>query len=97
MPSDQFRECNCCADQADDSETISREYITVRLISDAARRLLEIFNVADVLTEKPDLTETDLIALDVLLIAGRDNAEELIWQIEQLKNPLPSVEAKPRC
>jgi hypothetical protein len=57
---------------------------SLRPVSDAAQRLLVLLEVADTLTEKPELTEVDIIALDVLLAAGREHATDIIRLIAQL-------------
>ena len=54
-----------------------------RNFSETARRLQAILHVLDVLTEKKDLTEIDLIAIDVLLNTGRDYANALVLQIDK--------------
>ena len=68
----------------------------LRLVSDAAQRLQALLKVADMLTEKPELTEMDIIALDVLLEAGREQASEIIRLIEHLSGVASEAEAGPR-
>jgi hypothetical protein len=53
-------------------------------LTEIAHRLSATLTVADALTEKPQLTEMESIALDVLLAAGLDDVRELIRQIEKL-------------
>lgn len=53
-------------------------------LTEIAQRLLATLTVADALTEKPELSEMENIALDVLLAAGLDDVRELIRQIEKL-------------
>jgi hypothetical protein len=55
-----------------------------------------ILKVADMLTEQPKLTANDIIALDVLLDAGREQANEIIGQIGQLSGAVSNAEAKSR-
>jgi len=69
---------------------------SLRGVSDAAQRLLALLQVADMLTEKPKLTELDMIALDVLLDAGREHASEIIRRIGQLADEAGDAEAPAR-
>jgi hypothetical protein len=69
---------------------------SLRLVSDAAQRLQALLEVSDMLTEKPELTEMDIIALDVLLAAGRDQAGEVIRLIGQLSAAADNAGAVPR-
>jgi uncharacterized protein related to proFAR isomerase len=69
---------------------------SLRPISDAAQRLQALLEVADMLTEKPELTEIDIIALDVLLDAGREQASEIIRRIRQLSAAACDAGAMPR-
>lgn len=55
-----------------------------RNFSETARRLQAILHVLEALTEKKDLTEMDLIAIDVLLNTGWDYANALVLQIDRL-------------
>lgn len=48
------------------------------------------------LTEKPELTEMDIIALEVLLEAGREQASEIIRRIGQLSVAAAEAGAVPR-
>lgn len=48
------------------------------------------------LTEQPELTANDIIALDVLLDAGREQANDIIRQIMQLSGTVSNAEAKSR-
>jgi hypothetical protein len=58
--------------------------------------LQALLEVSDMLTEKPELTEMDIIALDVLLAAGRDQAGEVIRLIGQLSAAADNAGAVPR-
>jgi len=71
--------CSCA-----DAGTALPSARRMRGLSAMAERLQAVVQVADMLTEKPELTEADLVALDVLLAAMRDCAADLIWQIGQL-------------
>lgn len=57
-----------------------------RLVTNAARRANVLLDVADILTEKPTLSETDIIALDVVLEAAREDLREILRWSEQLPN-----------
>ena len=57
-----------------------------RLVTDAARRAHVLLDVADILTEKPTLSETDIIALDVVLEVAREHLREILRWSEQLPN-----------
>ena len=69
---------------------------SLRPVSDAALRLQALLEVVDMLTEKPELTEMDIIALDVLLEAGREHASEIIRRIGQLSGAAGDTETLPR-
>lgn len=69
---------------------------SLRPVSDAAQRLLALLEVADMLTEKPELTEVDIIALDVLLVAGREHATDIIRLIAQLSGAAEDAKTLPR-
>lgn len=53
-------------------------------ISVAAQRLKSLLEVADMLTEKPELTEMDAVALDVILESARNHTNEIIFWIGKL-------------
>lgn len=55
-------------------------------VSAAGRNALALLEVADILTEKPTLSETDIIALDVVLKSAREHVLEILWWSEQLPN-----------
>jgi hypothetical protein len=57
-----------------------------RHVTDAARRAHVLLDVADILTEKPTLSETDIIALDVVLGAAREHLWEILRWSEQFPN-----------
>jgi hypothetical protein len=61
----------------------------------AARRLQALLDVADVLTEMPELTEIDTIALEVVLAAARDHANEIVWWSEQTTCAEGRVQGRP--
>jgi hypothetical protein len=65
-------------------------------VSDAAQRLLALLEVADMITEKPELTEMDIIALDVLLVAGREHATDIIRRLAQLSGATEDAKTQPR-
>lgn len=69
---------------------------SLRPVFNAAQRLQAILEVADMLTEKPELTEMDIMALDVLLKAGREHASEIIRRIGQLSAAVGDAGAVPR-
>jgi len=59
-------------------------------LADAAHRVRAMLHAAEALTEKHTLTVQDRMALDGLLVVGRECTEELLWRIEQLS-------AQPSC
>ena len=93
--------CNIAAKEvslnplADDADAI-RPTSLARL-AQLAERLQALMHAADVLTERPHLHELDRLTLDRLLIAGRDNATELVWRIEKLSARCASAAVPPTC
>jgi len=49
----------------------------------AAWRMYTLLEVADILTEKPALSEMDINALEVFLEAARECAREILWSSGQ--------------
>lgn len=91
-----LKTCDC---SCGDIKHVSSGDGLLQMLSSVAARLHATLQVADFLTEKPELTETDIIALDVLLESGRDSTCELVNLIELLSEstgPAPT-EAQPRC
>jgi hypothetical protein len=93
MTSDNFISCLCSHGH---SELHLPPEGPLRVIFNAAQRLDGILKVADMLTEQPELTANDIIALDVLLDAGREQANDIIRQIMQLSGTVSNAEAKSR-
>lgn len=90
MATDVFEKCTCL--HGDRKPNFPADW-SLRAVSESAQRLHSLLNVADMLTEKPELTETDIIALDVLLHAGREHASDIINQIAQLSGAARDTEA----
>lgn len=93
MTSDILRDCLCAHGHRELHLPPDR---SLRPVSDAAQRLQALLDVADMLTEKPELTEMDIIALEVLLEAGREQASEIIRRIGQLSVAAAEAGAVPR-
>lgn len=93
MAMDIQENLTCSHDYSEHHSSIGR---LLRPISDAAQRLQALLEVADMLTEKPELTEMDIIALDVVLQAGREDASEIIRRIGQLSAAAGDAGAMPR-
>jgi hypothetical protein len=67
----------------------------LRHVSAAAQRLQALLEVADMLTETPEMTEMQVIALDVLLAFGRTQASEVMRQLAQMSGTEWDAKAPP--
>lgn len=93
MATDILEDCTCLCVHKEPRSTVDGSF---RYVSGAAQRLQALLEVADMLTEKPKLTDLDIIALDVLLEASREHTSEIIRRIGQLSSAAGNAEALPR-
>lgn len=62
----------------------SSSLLSLHRLADAAHRIRAMLHAAEALTEQHTLSSQDRMALDGLLLVGRECTEELIWRIDQL-------------
>lgn len=87
-----FCDCKSSLTQSGQLDDGSRQAIFT-----AARRVYTLLEAAELLTEKPALSETDIIALDVVLEAARDHVSEiLLWSERRPGNP-PGADIAMQC